>query len=111
MIPPPGIVYKTFQGKVKVTTRPLIVDTSEEGERGLKSSEEMARELQEQAEKTTQEEVASMFLTLELPPPPLFKNELDKNIIPQIPLQNLLHKFSGNVWVVSFSPHFPSPFS
>jgi len=36
-----------------------------------------------------------MFLTLEIPPPPLYKDEADKNIIPQIPLFTLLKKFDG----------------
>lgn len=36
-----------------------------------------------------------MYLTAELPPPPLFKDELNENIIPQINLYSLLSKFNG----------------
>ncbi|KAJ9081749.1 Ubiquitin carboxyl-terminal hydrolase 10 [Entomophthora muscae] len=35
------------------------------------------------------------FLTLDLPPPPLFSDEMEENIIPQIPLSKLLEKFNG----------------
>lgn len=34
-----------------------------------------------------------MFLSLDLPPPPLFQDE--RNIIPQVPLFELLNKFDG----------------
>lgn len=36
-----------------------------------------------------------LFLALELPPPPLFQEELEKNIIPQIPLTTILSKYDG----------------
>ena len=36
-----------------------------------------------------------MFLTSELPPPPLFKDEFHENIIPQVSLYNILSKFNG----------------
>jgi len=36
-----------------------------------------------------------LFLVLNLPPPPLFKDELDRNIIPQVPLATLLNQFDG----------------
>jgi len=36
-----------------------------------------------------------MYLSLDVPPPPLFKDEQEKNIIPQIPLMTLLEKFNG----------------
>lgn len=36
-----------------------------------------------------------LMLTLDLPPAPLFQDELDKNIIPQVPLTQLLAKYDG----------------
>ncbi|KAM7525136.1 hypothetical protein LguiA_015038 [Lonicera macranthoides] len=36
-----------------------------------------------------------LMLGLDLPPPPLFKDVMEKNIIPQVPLFNLLKKFDG----------------
>lgn len=41
------------------------------------------------------EEIPFMFLTCDLPPPPLFPDELRENIIPQIPLFGILNKFNG----------------
>lgn len=37
-----------------------------------------------------------LFLTLDLPPPPLFQSHLQNDIIPQIPLSHLLSKYSGS---------------
>ncbi|KAF4490028.1 putative mRNA-splicing protein ubp10 [Colletotrichum fructicola Nara gc5] len=36
-----------------------------------------------------------MFLTLDLPAAPLFQDELEKNIIPQVPLTTILSKYDG----------------
>ena len=35
------------------------------------------------------------FLSLELPPTPLFKDEAGGNVIPQVPLYEVLQKFDG----------------
>ncbi|KAJ6363775.1 hypothetical protein OIU78_003856 [Salix suchowensis] len=37
-----------------------------------------------------------LMLGLDLPPPPLFKDVMEKNIIPQVPLFNILKKFDGD---------------
>ncbi|KNA12437.1 hypothetical protein SOVF_125660 [Spinacia oleracea] len=36
-----------------------------------------------------------LMLPLDLPPPPLFKDVMEKNIIPQVPLFNTMKKFDG----------------
>ena len=41
-----------------------------------------------------------MYLMLNLPPPPLFKDELDRNIIPQVPLTTLLSQYDGKTVMV-----------
>lgn len=41
------------------------------------------------------EENHFLYLTLDLPPPPLFKDELSESIIPQVPLFTILAKFNG----------------
>ncbi|XP_051128475.1 uncharacterized protein LOC127249615 isoform X2 [Andrographis paniculata] len=38
-----------------------------------------------------------LMLGLDLPPPPLFKDIMEKNIIPQVPLFNILKKFDGEM--------------
>jgi U4/U6.U5 tri-snRNP-associated protein 2 len=41
------------------------------------------------------EEIPWLYLTCDLPPPPLYPDELQENIIPQIPFATLLTKFNG----------------
>jgi U4/U6.U5 tri-snRNP-associated protein 2 len=36
-----------------------------------------------------------MFLALDLPPAPLYQDELEQNIIPQVPLVTILNKYNG----------------
>ncbi len=36
-----------------------------------------------------------MYLSVDLPPPPLFRDELKESIIPQVPLMQILQKFDG----------------
>ncbi|XP_055924150.1 U4/U6.U5 tri-snRNP-associated protein 2-like isoform X1 [Argiope bruennichi] len=85
--PNSSIVYKTFQGALRIYTRTLLpIDATEEEKQQLLMNEEY----QEKVEDTT-----FLYLTLDLPPPPLFKDELTENIIPQVPLINILAKFNG----------------
>jgi len=37
-----------------------------------------------------------LFLTLDVPPMPLFRDALDRNIIPQVPLTSCMAKFNGS---------------
>ena len=41
------------------------------------------------------EEMPWLYLTCDLPPPPLYPDEMRENIIPQIPFSVLLSKFNG----------------
>jgi hypothetical protein len=41
------------------------------------------------------EEMPYLFLSVDLPPPPLFRDELKESIIPQVPLFQILTKFDG----------------
>ena len=36
-----------------------------------------------------------LFLAVDLPPPPLFQDSVEKNIIPQVSIQSVLAKFDG----------------
>lgn len=38
-----------------------------------------------------------MILTLDLPPAPLFQDDVEKNIIPQVPLTTILSKYNGTI--------------
>ncbi|KAI5327188.1 hypothetical protein L3X38_026584 [Prunus dulcis] len=45
-----------------------------------------------------------LMLGLDLPPPPLFKDVMEKNIIPQVPLFNILKKFDGETLIEVVRP-------
>ncbi|XP_019635305.1 PREDICTED: U4/U6.U5 tri-snRNP-associated protein 2-like isoform X1 [Branchiostoma belcheri] len=83
-------VGKVFRGTMKIYSRQLITkdDTGE-----AKVSEGSEKEAEKGPETVTTSPF--MYLTLDLPPPPLFQDEYEQNIIPQVPLANLLAKFNG----------------
>lgn len=47
-------------------------------------------------------ESSFLFLTLDLPTAPLYKDEKEQLIIPQVPLFNILNKFNGSTEKVCF---------
>lgn len=82
-----SIIHQAFQGSVQVTTRPF--KPKEDGSSDSKISKDV------QYDQITVENLPFLYLSIELPPPPLFKGEAEKNIIPQIPLFTILEKFDG----------------
>jgi len=66
-------VQKVFQGKLKVESQ-QITAKADAGDR---------LRFEEAAEVKT-DVVRFLMLTLDLPPTPLFQDELDRNIIPQV---------------------------
>lgn len=42
-----------------------------------------------------------LFLALDLPPPPLFQDAIEKNIIPQVNIHTVLAKYDGKTTQVS----------
>ena len=82
-----SIIYKTFRGRMRVFTRKVLpVDASDEARRTLLETEEFREKV---------EELPFLKLTMELPAPPLYRDELLQNVIPQVPLGTLLSKFNG----------------
>jgi U4/U6.U5 tri-snRNP-associated protein 2 len=77
-------IHKIFQGKLKVESQ-AITAKADAGDR-LRF---------EDAANIQTETMRFMLLTLDLPSAPLFQDELEKNIIPQIPLTNILSKYDG----------------
>ncbi|KAI9218842.1 hypothetical protein BC828DRAFT_399314 [Blastocladiella britannica] len=95
--PRSSLVFDTFQGTVAVRTQ--SVETATEDERQLNESKRQQgisepREFDDARGIQTQ---TSPFLVLavELPPPPLFQDEYERNIIPQASLVELLEKYNG----------------
>jgi U4/U6.U5 tri-snRNP-associated protein 2 len=81
-----SIVSQTVQGLVTVTSQQIA---SQEDEYG--NTIHMDVKLALPSTRT----VPFNMLTLDMPPAPLFKDDYDRNILPQVPLYNLLTKFDG----------------
>ncbi|CAG8516205.1 20077_t:CDS:10 [Racocetra persica] len=80
-----SIIHKIFQGEVKVESQLVIVKTDvDEKDRSFDVDREIV---------TTRSPF--LLLNLDLPPPPLFQDEVEKNIIPQIALTTILSKYDG----------------
>ncbi|KAK2163189.1 hypothetical protein LSH36_84g08049 [Paralvinella palmiformis] len=83
-----SIISKTFRGKMKVYSRKIPpVDMTEEEKAKLLETDEFTSE--------TMEEIPFTYLTCDLPPPPLYPDEMRENIIPQVPIFSILNKFNG----------------
>lgn len=83
-----SIVTKTFQGQMKIFSRKIP---------SPELNEEQKLKLLEMEEYQEKEQSSSFrYLTLDLPPAPLYQDELEHNIIPQVPLSTLLAKFNGS---------------
>lgn len=81
-----SIIQRTFQGKLRMESQAITAKSDTTGDR-LRFEESST------INSTT---TPYLILTLDLPPRPLFRDSIEaKNIIPQIPLTNLLQKYSG----------------
>uniref|UniRef100_A0A8D3D8V0 ubiquitinyl hydrolase 1 n=1 Tax=Scophthalmus maximus TaxID=52904 RepID=A0A8D3D8V0_SCOMX len=84
----PSIITKAFQGSMRIFSKKLPhPDLPPEEKEALLVTEEY----QEQMSEST-----FLFLTLDLPTAPLYKDEKEQLIIPQVPLFNILGKFTGS---------------
>jgi U4/U6.U5 tri-snRNP-associated protein 2 len=79
-----SMIQQVFQGKLKVESQ-AITAKADAGDR-LRFEE--AAEVKVDVNRF-------MLLTLDLPAAPLFQDELERNIIPQIPLTSILSKYDG----------------
>jgi U4/U6.U5 tri-snRNP-associated protein 2 len=82
--PGSSIIQRIFQGKLKVESQ-AITAKADVGDR-LRF---------EEAAEVKVEINRYLLLTLDLPTAPLFQDELEKNIIPQVPLPVILSKYDG----------------
>ena len=81
--PGTSVIQKVFQGKLKVESQ-QITARADAGDRLRFEDADVKTDIQR-----------FMILTLDLPAAPLFQDELDKNIIPQVPLTTILSKYDG----------------
>jgi U4/U6.U5 tri-snRNP-associated protein 2 len=104
-----SIVHDCFQGRVHVTSeREQLVEeasaqttsgtqhnaagpTAASGEGGEKKKRRRVKQ-----NVVTERETPFLYLSLDIPPPPLFKDEAERNIIAQEPIFTLLNKFDGH---------------
>ncbi|KAL3619888.1 hypothetical protein CASFOL_034800 [Castilleja foliolosa] len=77
-----SIIHQCFQGELEVVKE---THSKSIGDGGT----EVANVIMETSK------MPFLMLGLDLPPPPLFKDIMEKNIIPQVPLFNILKKFDG----------------
>jgi U4/U6.U5 tri-snRNP-associated protein 2 len=82
--PGSSMVQKAFQGKLKVESQ-AITARADAGDR-LRF---------EEAGEVKVDIVRFLLLNLDLPSTPLFQDELEKNIIPHVPLTSILSKYDG----------------
>ncbi|KAF8579850.1 cysteine proteinase [Ramaria rubella] len=79
-------IYTSFQGELRVETQQVFVRPDEGSNQ--KPQFDIDRDI-----KTTKSPF--LFLALDLPPPPLFQDSVEKNIIPQVSIASVLSKFDG----------------
>lgn len=82
--PGTSIIQKVFQGQLKTESQQITA-----------KADANDRSRFEDAGKVVTEKHHYLMLTLDLPPAPLFQNELDKNAIPQVQLTTILAKYDG----------------
>ncbi|XP_069773795.1 ubiquitin carboxyl-terminal hydrolase 39 isoform X2 [Narcine bancroftii] len=81
------IINSVFQGSMRIFTKKLPPPDL--------TPEEKEQLLEMQEFKETMTESTFLYLTLDLPTAPLYKDEKEQLIIPQVPLFNILAKFNG----------------
>jgi U4/U6.U5 tri-snRNP-associated protein 2 len=95
-----SIIYKTFQGKIEVTTRQRKIPEEDDAkEIDKKDTDNMDVEMREEDGEVEIEEIATdtrfLQLTLDIPEKPLFRDDDGGLVIPQEPLVTVLKKFDG----------------
>lgn len=84
--PGSSMIQQVFQGRFKIESQ-AITAKADAGDR---------LRFEEAAEVKT-DVSRFLMLTLDLPAAPLFQDELEKNIIPQVPLTSILSKYDGRM--------------
>ena len=82
-----SIIRKVLRGSMRIMSRKVLpIGISLDEKLNLMAKDEYKEKI---------EETKFLYLTLDLPTPPLFKDPLRENILPQVPLTTLLSKFNG----------------
>ncbi|XP_021727137.1 U4/U6.U5 tri-snRNP-associated protein 2-like isoform X1 [Chenopodium quinoa] len=94
-----SIITQCFQGELEVVKE---IQSKGIREYGVAAADDGASENSNAHIETFT--VPFIMLDLDLPPPPLFKDALEKNIIPQVPLFNILKKFDREIITEAVHP-------
>ncbi|KAL4251513.1 Ubiquitin carboxyl-terminal hydrolase [Abortiporus biennis] len=81
-----SVIFSSFQGELRMETQQVVVRSSVHGSE--KPQFDIDRDI-----KTASSPF--LFLAVDLPPPPLFQDVVEKNIIPQVSIQSVLAKYDG----------------
>jgi U4/U6.U5 tri-snRNP-associated protein 2 len=84
-----SIISKLFQGQVHMQSQEIVVGGGV-GDEGRESRLTFVP-----GRAIVDRDVQFLILTLDLPAPPLFQDEIEKNIIPQVDIFSLLAKYDG----------------
>ncbi|PKI79430.1 hypothetical protein CRG98_000177 [Punica granatum] len=101
-----SIIYQCFQGELEVVKEvpdKAITEKKEISDEQNRLPAEGGNENKSFISETSR--MPFLMLGLDLPPPPLFKDVMEKNIIPQVPLFNILKKFDGEAITEVVRPH------
>ncbi|OAQ64660.1 snRNP assembly factor [Pochonia chlamydosporia 170] len=82
--PGSSMIQRTFQGKLKVESQAITARADATDRLRFEEAAEVKVDI-----------VRFLLLTLDLPAAPLFQDELERNIIPQVPLTTILSKYDG----------------
>ncbi|KAJ7610971.1 cysteine proteinase [Roridomyces roridus] len=80
-----SIIFTTFQGELRVEKQQVLL-RSDFGDE--KPRFDISRDI-------TSTVSPFLFLAVDLPPPPLFQDSVEKNIIPQVSIHSVLAKYDG----------------
>ncbi|OSX67018.1 hypothetical protein POSPLADRAFT_1175755 [Postia placenta MAD-698-R-SB12] len=81
-----SVIYSTFQGQVRMETQQVVVRPD------LGGNEKPRFDIDREIKSTVS---PFLFLAVDLPPPPLFQDAVEKNIIPQVGIHSVLTKYDG----------------
>ncbi|KAF9531846.1 spindle pole body protein [Crepidotus variabilis] len=81
-----SMIYRTFQGELRSETQQVLV-RSESG-----PNEKPRFDIDRESKTSVS---PFLFLAVDLPPPPLFQDAIEKNIIPQVTIHSVLAKYDG----------------
>ncbi|KAM5531354.1 hypothetical protein V8D89_014999 [Ganoderma adspersum] len=81
-----SVIFSTFQGELRMETQQVLVRPDTGG------NEKPRFDIDREIKSTVS---PFLFLAVDLPPPPLFQDAIEKNIIPQVSIQSVLDKYDG----------------